>query len=129
MAQQFGYATLLARAQSPQGLVPGANPVVPCFLAGSACVIQASFFDDQGQAMVPQALSYQIIDVATGAVVLGMTVLPNPLSVQPVIVTAAQNAMVSNSQPSETHEAIFSITDRNGAGPFKARCLFELSTS
>lgn len=129
MAQQFGYARLLALAQSPLGAVPGANPAVPCFLAGSACVIQASFFDDQGQAMVPEALSYELIDVATGTVILEPTTLTNPLSVQPVLVTAAQNAMVSNSQPTEAHEAIFSITDRNGAGPFKARCLFELSAS
>lgn len=126
MSQQFGYAKIEAQAQSAEGAIPGANPVRPSFLAGSACVIRAAFFDNTGAPMAPTVLAYDISDVATGSVILASTPIANPLAVQPVIVTAAQNAMVSNSQPSETHEAVFAITDQNGNGPFKARCLFDV---
>lgn len=126
MAQQFGYAVLRAQSQTAEGLIPAAAPAQPSFLAGSECFITASFFDNTGAPMVPQALTYQINDVATGATILAPTAVSDPMAVQQVAITAAQNAMVSNSQNHETHEVIFAITDQNGQGPFLARCLFDI---
>lgn len=127
MAQQFGYAILRAQAQTAEGLIPAANPAQPSFEAGSVCVVSASFFDNTGQAMVPEVLSYQINDLATGAVILAPTVITNPLSVQPIEITGEQNAMVSNSRDSETHAVTLTITDRNNLTPFLARCVFDLT--
>lgn len=128
MAQQFGYATLRAQAQTAEGLIPAASPAQPSFLAGSECFVTASFFDSTGAPMVPQALTYQINDLATGATILAPTAIADPMAVQQVAITAAQNVLISNSRDSETHAVTFTVTDRNGAQPFLARCVFDLTS-
>lgn len=125
MAQQFGYATAQAQSQTPAGTVAGANPVQPAFLEGSACLITASFFDTTGSPLVPLALSYRIDDVASGAQILGWTTVAVGSAIS-ILVTSAQNALISNSLNHETHQVLFSVTDPSNNGPFYARCLFDL---
>ena len=62
MPQQYGSAKVWAQSQTPEGVVPGANPAQSSFLAGSACLINASFFDTTGAPMQPNALSYRVDD-------------------------------------------------------------------
>lgn len=113
MPQQFGSATLYAQSQTPEGSVPGANPAKPAFLVGSACLVNAAFFDTTGAPLIPAALAYRIDDVCSGEQILGWTTLAPAPSLQ-VIVTAAQNAMVSNSQSHEDHQVTFKVTDGLG---------------
>lgn len=128
MAQKFGYAVVKAQAQSAEGLIPAANPARPCFLESSVCVIAASFYDNTGQPMMPQGLTYAITDVLSGEQILTPTAIESPQSVTYVTVTGSQNAMVSNSRTSETHQVLFSVTDPSSGGPFEARCLFDILT-
>lgn len=123
--QQFGYATVLAQSQTPEGQIE-ANPAQPSFAAGSACTVLASFFDNTGAAMVPSVLAYQIMDVLTGEIILEQTTIENPQSVQQILVTAEQNEIISNSSNSETHELVLFITDPSSRGPFAAWCRFDL---
>lgn len=131
MSQVFGYATIQAQSQTPEGLVSGANPAQPAFLevaitfADSACLVTASFFDTTNAPLVPTALSYRIDDIASGAQILGWTTVTPGSSVQ-ALVTSAQNALISLSRNHETHQVLFSVTDPSGNGPFYARCLFDL---
>jgi hypothetical protein len=129
MAQQFGYATLRPQAQTQEGIIPAANPAQPAFLVGSVCVIEASFFDNTGQPMVPQALTYQINDECTGAQILAPTSVEGPLAVQQIKITGAQNVLISNSLDQETHQVTLAITDPSGVGPYYERCLFDLITA
>ena len=124
MSQEFGYAVIEAQSQTPEGTA-GANPAQPSFFETSACFVNASFFDTTGVALVPNSLQYQIIDVASGAQILDWTTVTPGATVQ-VTVSSEQNALISNSQLSETHEVIFSIVDPSSDGPFYASCLFDL---
>lgn len=125
MAQTFGYAVIEAQSQTPEGIVSGANPAQPAFLESSACLVSANFFDTTGAPLVPNALQYRIDDVATGDQILGWTTITAGSAVS-VLVTSAQNALVSNSRTHETHQVLLSITDPSNNGPFYARCLFDL---
>jgi hypothetical protein len=125
MPQVFGSATVWAQSQTSEGTVSGANPAQPAFLAGSACLVNASFVDTTDAPLIPSALQYRIDDVVSGAEILGWTTVTPAAAVQ-VTVSATQNAMVSNSACSETHQVAFAITDPSGNGPFYARCLFDL---
>lgn len=125
MAQQFGYATVQAQSQTPQGIVSGANPAQPAFLEGSACFVIASFFDTTGAPLVPSALSYRIDDEASGTQILGWTTVTVGSTVS-ILVTPLQNALVVTGRSHETHQVLFSITDSSGNGPFYRQCLFDL---
>ncbi len=125
MPQQFGYATIWAQSQTAEGAVSGANPAQPSFFAGSSCLVNASFFDTTNATLVPNSLQYQILDVCSGTQILGWTTVTPAASVQ-VVVSSGENALISNSRTSETHEVIFSIVDPSSDGPFYASCLFDL---
>lgn len=126
MAQEFGSCTILAQSQTPEGIVSGANPAQPAFLEFSACLVNASFVDTTGAALVPATLEYRIDDIVSGQQVLTWTpVTPIASSIQ-IVVTSTQNALVSNSLCHETHQVLLKITDPAGNGPFYARCLFDL---
>lgn len=117
MPQAFGSAVISAQSQTPEGVV--ANPAQPAFNEGSACLVNAEFFDTTGAALVPTVLQYRIDDVCSGAVILSWTTVTPAPSLQ-VIVTAAQNALITNSRGWETHQVTFQVTDGLGdiAEPF-----------
>lgn len=114
---QFGSATVFAQSQTPEGTV--ANPAQPAFIVGSVCLVIAEFYDTTGAALIPSALQYRIDDVVSGAEILGWTTLESAATVQ-VIVTSAQNALITNSREWETHQVTFQVTDGLGdiAEPF-----------
>jgi hypothetical protein len=124
-------ANVYALAQVPEGVVSGANPARPAFFAGSACYVEAQFYDQTGNPLTPLALQYRIDDfieiggLNTGVQILDWTTLTPAQSLQ-VLVTGTQNAMISSSLNVETHQVLFSITDQAGNAPFYARCLFDL---
>lgn len=129
MPQQFGSANVWAQSQTPEGAVPSANPAQPAFFAGSACLVNASFFDTDDEPLQPNALSYRIDDVESGAQVLDWTPIAQlAVSVQ-IVVTAGQNALITNSRMQETHQVTFRVTDGTGGigEPFCRFNLLELS--
>lgn len=119
MSQVFGSASLIALAQN------GIQSAEPAFFAGSACVIQGSFYDNTGAVMVPATLQYRIDDECSGAQILSWTSV-TPQSPWQVEVTAIQNAMISLSRRWEKHQVLVQFTDPSGNGPFWLRCLFDL---
>lgn len=125
MAQVFGSCTISAQSQTPQGIVSGANPAQPAFLEYDACLVNASFVDTLGNALVPATLQYRIDDTVSGTQILTWTTIAPASSVQ-IVVTSAQNALISNSACHETHQVLVKLTDPAGNGPFYARCLFDL---
>jgi hypothetical protein len=122
-ASQFGYATLIPLNQSGIGfLTPRA-----AFLSGSACSFQCSYFDVNGNALEPIALTYEVVDLLSGETIVEATALPLE-STSNVIITAAQNEMISVSRSCETHALIVSVTDGTENVSMR-RALFEIVRS
>lgn len=120
----FGYATVLASAQSP---VQGTQS---CFLEYSACLVEASYFA-QGSTLAvpvpltPSALSYRVDDICSGANIVPWTAINAPAPTSQITVSSTQNAMISLTACSETHQVLLKITD-GGPNVSYARCLFDL---
>ena len=122
-ASQFGYATLVALNPSGLGfLTPRA-----AFLSGSAAGFLCSYFDVNGQPLMPAALQYEINDLLSGEEILEPTNLTLAVN-SDIVITAAQNAMVSLSRSCETHQLKLLITDGEGQ-PYSRRVLFEIVRS
>ena len=103
----FGSATVVALSENG---VQGARSV---YLQGAAAQVVAAYLNSQGLAFVPAVVQYRIDDCLSGEVILNWTDL-NSAPTNEVTVTAAQNQMVSNTRPWETHQILFSITDLLG---------------
>ncbi len=106
MATPFGYATILAL---PQDGIQSAESAYP---DGSSCQLQASWFDDYGNAYTPLALSYRLDEIESLQQILGWTSIA-PAQVNMVTVTSAQNVMVNATREYETHQALFQITGQD----------------
>jgi hypothetical protein len=107
LSQQYGYATINVASQVG---VPVAETGL---IAGSACYINAAFFDQTGAPMVPTALRYRLDDVTSTAVILNWTGIV-PSATPQVIVKAAQNAIISSSSEFEAHQVTFQFQDAAG---------------
>jgi hypothetical protein len=118
MATSYGYAEVIAISQS------GAQAAEEAFTEESACMLQASWFDAAGNSYVPKFLNYRLDDIESLENILAWTSL-TPAAVNTVTVSSAQNAMVNASRQSETHQALFQVTDQNGA-VFYARVKFDI---
>ena len=118
----YGYASI---AMLPQNGLPVTGPV--SINASSSCFAIASFFDVNNNPWTPTSLQYRIDVLEGGASVLPWTAIANNLlgTVVTVLITSAQNAMVSASRRWETHQITFQITDANG-NIFEARNTFTL---
>jgi len=122
-ASQFGYATLIALNPSGLGfLTPRA-----AFLSDSASAFLCSYFDVNGAPLMPAALQYEINDLLSGEQILGPTDLQLAVNSN-IVITAAQNAMVSLSRSCETHALTVLITDGENQ-PYRRRVLFEIVRS
>lgn len=108
MATAFGYAEVIALSQT------GIQAAEQAFPESSACIVQASWFDAEGNPYTPSRVSYSLYDVTSGKNLLALTGLVAS-TVNTITVTAAQNAMVNASRESETHQALFEITDQNNS--------------
>lgn len=94
------------------------------FIERSACLVRGSWFDADGNPYLPQLVSYRLDDVLSGENILPWTPIA-PGTANTVTVSTAQNAMVNATAESETHQALFQITDLNGA-VFYAAVQFEI---
>jgi len=117
---ELGSATILAL--NPNGL--GFITPRAAFLSGSASAFQCSYFDTNGNPLAPSGVNYQIDDLLSGENILGPTGLP-VAATNTVVITPAQNALISLSRSRETHALTLNITDANG-GLYRRRALFEL---
>ncbi len=122
---QFGWAVVVPSSQAGAfvggGVIQGAQPAYP---ENTTCVVQASWFNLQGQLFVPLAVSYRVDDVESGInLVPWTTIVPGLQNL--VIITGVQNAMVSMSRESEEHQILFSITDSYNNVSY-ARALFDI---
>lgn len=106
MATAFGYAQILALSQT------GLQAAESAYLEGSACQLQASWFDTEGNAYQPLALSYRLDEIESLQQILGWTSI-DPATVNLVTVTSAQNIMINATRESETHQALFQITGQD----------------
>lgn len=102
---QFGSAVILAL--NPAGL--GFKTPRCAFLSGSAAAFQAAYFDTNGNPFIPTSITYQIDDVSSGKEILGPLGLPVGTG-NLIVVTAAQNAMVSVSRSRESHLLTLNIS-------------------
>ena len=117
-SSRFGYAEVVAVSQT------GIQGVRSAYIEGSACLIDAEFFDSAGELFVPSGLRYRIDDVKSGAVILNWTPITPASSLQ-VTLSAGENAMISLSRKHETHQVLFEITDGQSQVNH-ARVLFDL---
>lgn len=83
------------------------------FIEQSACLINTTYLSLAGTPFVPASIQYRIDDVTSGANIVPLTSLDLSTGNQ-VIVTAAQNAMISNSLPFEQHEFSVFVVDGTG---------------
>ena len=119
MATPFGYAVILALPQD------GIQSAESAYLDGSACQIEASWFDDYGNAYTPLALSYRLDELESLQQILGWTSIA-PAQVNTVTVTAAQNVMINATREYETHQALFQITGQDNNVSY-ARVTFKIA--
>lgn len=83
------------------------------YIAGTLCVLEATYFNTLDEPFIPQQVQYRIDDVLSGANIVPWTTVP-PGTSNNINVTSAQNEMISNSRPWEVHQAMLQILD--GAG-------------
>jgi hypothetical protein len=129
----FGWAMVIAL---PQLGVQGVNVVVSAlsqagvegarsrFLANSACFVSAAYFDINNKPFVPSAVQYRIDDLVSEANIVPWTPITPGLT-NLVVVTSAQNLMISLTRKCEAHQILFQVID--GAGDVcYARCEFDI---
>lgn len=107
-------------------------------------MVQASFFTASGQPYAPAEIRYSVYDLVSGLNVVPWTEVPQGASADSddtvdgsgtvdedaqtsvsVLITSAQNAMVSLTRENEAHEVLFEITDADGNQFFES-CSFDL---
>jgi hypothetical protein len=121
MALAFGSAQILALSQTSIQAADSA------YLAGSACQLQASWFDVYGNEYQPLAISYRLDLVCASREleqILGWTSIA-PVIVNLITVTSAQNAMINLTRESETHQALFQVTGQDNNVSY-ARTTFKI---
>lgn len=79
--------------------------------ANETCTVSWTFTGANGEAVTPASLEYQIVDAASGTVILAWTNV-TPSAVTAITVTAAQNALVARKR--ETHQMQIMATDNLG---------------
>jgi hypothetical protein len=116
---QFGHANVLALSQS------GYQAARSVYLELSACQVSIAYFDLNGNAFTPNAVSYRVDDVVSNFNIVPWTALATPGDTNQVTVTSAQNALISYTRWHEAHQVLFQITDGVGDTNY-ARVLFDL---
>jgi hypothetical protein len=106
LATAFGYAEILSLSQT------GIQAAESAYLEGSACQLQASWFDADRNPYTPLLVNYRIDVLESMTQVLAWTSI-TPAQVNMIAVTSAQNAMVNLTSESETHQALFQITGQD----------------
>lgn len=117
----FGYAQVIAVSQS------NLQPARSAFLAGSACVVQASFFDTTDAPLTPSMVTYTLLDVLSGEVLVTPTTV-TPATVVSIPVTAAQNAMISLTRQHEAKRMVLTMTDVTGAS-YEAEVEYDITAT
>lgn len=107
MASQYGSAIIIAVSQT------GYQGARSTYIEQSACFIQASWFDINGEPFVPVDVQYRVDDELSGVNIVPWTDITPELENQ-VTITSAQNAMISLTRAYEVHEVTFQITDGLG---------------
>lgn len=118
MPSIFGRAVITALSQS------GFQGARSTYIEQSACFVTAAYFDINGVPFIPTAVTYEITDELSAAVILPATPI-TPALVNQVTISSAQNALISLTRLYEVHEVLFSITDGN-ADVALARVKFDL---
>jgi hypothetical protein len=113
---QFGYAVVVALSQT------GLQGAQSAYIEGSAALVTATFYDIHGVQFVPSNLRYSVDDIVSGAIIVPWTEIA-ALTTSTVIVTSAQQMLVSLTREFEQHQVVFEITDGFGNIDF-ARVIF-----
>ena len=124
--RQFGWMEVIALLQlGVRGVNVNVNMVMEAlaqarvqgarstFLEGSACFVNASYYDINDLGFTPAAVQYRIDDLLSETNILPWTAIA-PAAMNQVTVTSAQNQMVSLTRDSEEHQVLFQVTDGYG---------------
>jgi hypothetical protein len=79
-------------------------------------IVEVSFFDEDHLPCVPSAGTYRL-DTARGVSIKAQTNLPSLASVVPIVVTAAENAILATGAASEVHK--MTVEFDYGSAPVK----------
>jgi hypothetical protein len=66
-------------------------------------VVTVSFFDQDNEPVAPDVAAYRLDDESSNTVILDWTSIASPTEATDVIITSAQNTMVSANSESEVH--------------------------
>lgn len=119
----FGWTvvSLLAQGSTTSVIIVaqagGIQPVEPVFLAGTACIVTASYFDKNGNPFKPISVLWELIDVLTGSVIIAPTSLSAGI-VNEVQIPSSANQIISFSRNYERKQVIFQIIDQFGQASF-----------
>ena len=116
---QFGSANLVA--VSLTGL-QGAQSAYP---QGTSSIVTAEYLDIHGVPFAPQNVQYRIDDLVSGANIVPWTPVTPLGTTNAIVITQAQNAMVSLTLESETHQLLMQIEDGYGT-PYYADVQFDI---
>jgi hypothetical protein len=103
------------------------SQLVPAGWASKHHAFLLSIFDDDGEPFVPKALTYQINDLLSGEEILAPETIA-PMASTTIVITPAQNEMISVSRHRETHQLTVNITDGQTV-PHRRRALFTVARS
>jgi hypothetical protein len=106
---------------------PGITVNEPAYLIGSAASYQTAYFDPTGASFIPSSIQYRIDDLLSGAEILAPTTLPVGRG-NTIMITSAQNEMISVSRSRETHVLTVIVTDGFG-GSYQQRTMFQIVRS
>jgi hypothetical protein len=111
VAALFGSAIVVALNQAQPVLVAAEQE----YLAGGACQVQCSVFDNAGNPLAPIILRWRMDDLASDTNVIPWTPIAEAGPVSTVNISATQNAMISFTRDYEERQVMFSIEDSSGA--------------
>lgn len=91
------------------------NVAEPVFGEGTACAVTASFTAAAtGAPFTPASIKYRIDDINSGASIVPATPVTPPAASVSIVVTGAQNALLSALRALEEHQLTVEVADSNG---------------
>lgn len=115
---QFGLANITI--YSPTGL-----PVnLTALIQNTSCIVQIAYFNALGQPFVPESVTWQVDDVASGQSLVSPQTLTPGLT-NNFVITSSQNGMINSTRSFEVHQVLFTIVDQTGEDNY-ARQEFEI---
>lgn len=98
--------------------------MIPVVNEGSTHVVTASFFDEDGNAVIPASASYRVDDAASGAEVIAATAVTPTTPVIDIVIPAGKNMILNAVRSSEQRVLTMTFTysgGKTGTGEYTYR--------